>query len=224
MLTNLIIGFLGEVGSALRDVLGDNHRLDNLGGIDLGNNSFGLSKDRFDILHICIPYSDQFVEQVKRYQKNFKPTYTIIHSTVPVGTSKKLSALHSPVRGLHPHLVEGMRTFPKFIGGPGASGVADVFRKAGIKVILVDKAETTELGKLFDTEYYRVCIEFMQSVKERCDKEGLNFHEVYTLFNQTYNEGYTKLGFSEYVRPVLQPIMTPIGGHCVLPNAELINE
>ena len=77
--------------------------------------------------------------------------------------------------------------------------------------------------KLFDTEYYRVCIEYCQRVKRYCDEHNLNFHEVYTLGNQTYNDGYIALGHPEFVRPVLQPIMKEIGGHCVLENSKLID-
>ncbi len=91
-----------------------------------------------------------------------------------------------------------------------------------MKVILFDKAETTEALKLFDTEYYRTCIEFAHRVNRFCEKHGLIFSEVYTIPNITYNEGYTELGHPEYVRPVLQPIMTEIGGHCLLPNQKLI--
>ena len=175
-----------------------------------------------DILHICFPYSEEFVDEVKRYQKRYNPKFTVIHSTVPVGTSRKCGALHSPIRGLHPNLESGIRTFPKFIGGKDASLVADYFRRKGLKVILFDTQEETELAKLLDTEYYRVCIEFVQRAYQLADSHSVPFHSVYTIPNQTYNEGYTKLGYPEYQRPVLQPIMTPISGHCVIPNSKLI--
>ena len=221
---SIIIG-LGEVGTALKEVFQDadpfnfHHKW---AGIDLSG-SFGDIDAQVDIMHICIGFNDKFIDTVREYQKKYNPKYTIIHSSVPVGTSAKVDAMHSPIRGLHPHLKSGILTFPKFIGGPGASDVADYFRRAGIKVILFDKAETTEALKLFDTEYYRHCIEFAHRVKIYCDKKGLNFSEVYTIPNQTYNEGYTKLGYPEYVRPVLQPIMKEIGGHCLLPNKKLID-
>ncbi len=56
------------------------------------------------------------------------------------------------------------------------------------------------------------------------DKNNLSFHEIYTVPNSIYNFGYKKLGYEEFVRPVLQPIMTPTGGHCVEPNKELIKQ
>ncbi len=222
---SIIIGFLGEVGNALKEVLYEAYP-DDISGIDIDDNSFGnLSKD-VDVMHICFGYSKKFVSKVKKYQKRFNPTYTIIHSTVPIGTTRKIGPysnnIHSPIRGIHPNLKGGLLTFPKFLGGAGASYVADHFRKAGMKVILFDKPETTEALKLWDTEYYRHCIEFAKQVKEYCDKHGLNYSEVYTIPNQTYNEGYTELGYPEYVRPVLQPIMKEIGGHCLIPNSKLI--
>lgn len=213
----VIVGF-GEVGKALGAIL---HKMYTVQVIDLNNN---ITHDTdFDYMHICFPYNEGFVKQVIEYQEKLKPKFTIIHSTVPVGTCAQIpGAVHSPIRGLHPNLESGIRTFPKFLGGENASQVADYFRRADIKVILFDKTETTEALKLFDTEYYRTCIEFAKRVKNFCHKEDLNFTEVYTIANQTYNEGYTKLGHPEYVRPVLQPIMTEIGGHCLLPNQKLI--
>lgn len=218
---SIIIG-RGEIGTSLFRVLA-NHYL--VGWVDLEAKHLSFSEGQGpEIMHICFGYSDLFVDEVKRYQEQFKPLYTVIHSTVPVGTSTKLNAIHSPMRGLHPNLESGIRTFPKFIGGPKASEVADYFRRADLKVVLYDKSETTEALKLFDTEYYRHCIDFALEVKEFCDKHHLNFSEVYTIPNQTYNEGYTKLGHPEFVRPVLQPIQKEIGGHCVLPNQKLLEK
>ncbi len=217
MTKHLVIG-LGEVGLAIQKIFDahyyDNHHVDSLLVPPL--------KAQYDYIHICFPYSDKFEDSVINYQEKYNPKYTIIHSTVPVGVSRAVGALHSPIRGLHPNLYEGIMTFPKFIGGSWGSEVADEFRRAGLKIILCDKQETTELGKLLDTEYYRACIEFTLRAKDLTTLHDVPFHEAYTLFNDTYNVGYTKLGHPEYVRPVLQPIMKEIGGHCVLPNKKLI--
>lgn len=214
---SVIVG-AGEIGLALERVLGKNYL------IDLHDPQKGIiaPPGPSEILHVCFPYTAAFVSSVIEYQTLFTPHHTVIHSTVPVGISRHLNAIHSPIRGLHPFLSEGIETFSKFIGGDTSSEVADYFRKVGIRVVLYDKQETTEALKLFDTEYYRVCIEFCLRVKAYCDKHSLNFHEVYTLPNMTYNEGYANLGHSEFMRPVLQPIMKEIGGHCVLPNKKLI--
>jgi UDP-glucose 6-dehydrogenase len=210
---HLVIG-LGEVGTAIQKVF-------NADGYDYTMKEHTIT-GQYDVVHICIPYSDSFEHFVTKYKEILNPKHIVIHSTVPVGTSRKCGALHSPIRGLHPNLYEGIMTFPKFIGGEQASEVADIFRRAGLKVILVDKQETTELGKLLDTEYYRACIEFTLKARELCDKHEVPFHESYTLFNLTYNEGYKELGHPEYVRPTLQAIKQPIGGHCVIPNSKLV--
>lgn len=217
MLSTLIAGN-GEVGSALARVLSCYNPVI----IDKEWMSEDISGQTFDILHICFPWSNDFEYDVKEYQKIFKPKHTVIHSTVAVGTSRQLGAIHSPIRGQHQDLEGGIRTFVKFIGGEQSSEVADYFRRVGIKICLFDKSETTEAMKLFDTEYFRVCIEFTHRVKKYCDEHELNFTEVYKIANITYNEGYEKLGRSDYVRPVLEPIMGKLGGHCLSPNKELI--
>lgn len=208
---DLVIG-MGEIGRAIQSIF----MCEGIGRNDKP------SKGDYGVLHICFPYSDEFETQVSSYQAFYNPKFTVIHSTVPVGTNRNLKAISSPCRGIHPHLEEGIRTFPKILAGKDASQVAHHFRRAGLKVIIYDQPEAGEAAKLFDTEYYRHCIEFAKEVKSYCIEHGLNFSEVYTIPNITYNEGYTKLGYPEYVRPVLQPIMTEIGGHCVLPNAKLL--
>lgn len=210
---------MGEIGTALSKVLAQ-YKPEFIDP----NVGYSSMLHSCDIMHVCFPYSDKFVEQVEEYKASHSPKYVVIHSTVPMGTCEDLHAVHSPVRGIHPNLEEGIRTFVKFLGGPDASSVADYFRRAGLRVMLFDDSRTTEAMKLYDTTYYKVCIEFAQRVKRYCDEHALNFHEVYTLANETYNEGYTRLGHPEYIRPVLQPIMAPIAGHCVLPNEILLKQ
>ena len=216
---SLIIGY-GEIGQALNKIMPDALFFDIMQDEKLRGGL--IPEGTFDIIHICFGYSDTFLQYVKAYQKKCEPKYTIIHSTVPIGTCRQLNSIHSPVVGQHPFIEEGLRTFPKMLGGEQASEVADYFRRAGMKVVLFDKSETTEAAKLFLTEYYRECINFAKRVKTYSDKHNLNFHEIYTIPNQIYNQGYKELGFEEFVRPILQPIQTPTGGHCVEPNALLI--
>jgi len=174
------------------------------------------------IMHICFPYSEDFEGEVKSYQEKFLPKYTVIHSTVPVGTSRKLGAIHSPVRGLHPNLESGIRTFVKYLGGGQASEVADYFRRAGLRVYLTDKPETTELMKIWSTTWYAAEIEMTKQIKRDCDKNSVPF-ELWSLWAQSYNEGYGELGYPEYARPNLVPIMKPQGGHCTLGNLEFLD-
>lgn len=211
---DLIVG-AGEIGKGLNEVLSPHYKL-NI--IDRERPKLGYVR----YMHICFPYSDEFVGEVRKCKRLYRPIQIIVHSTVPPGVCRQLGAIHSPCICQHPFIAEGLRTFPKMLGGERAGEVADYFRRAGLKVVLFDKPETTEAAKLFLTEYYRECINFAKRVKNYSDKHNLNFHEIYTLPNHIYNEGYQKLGFEEFVRPILQPIMTEISGHCVLPNKKLI--
>lgn len=221
---SIIIG-IGEVGEGLYEILTKQYVVNTLDRHSFSSFSSSSSwSTEYDFMHICFRYSEEFVEQVKKYQEEFKPQFTIVHSTVPVGTCRQLGAVHSPVVGQHPFMAEGIRTFPKMLGGEQASEVADYFRRAGLKVVLFDKSETTEAAKLFLTEYYRECINFAKRVKNYAENFDLSFSEIYTIPNIIYNEGYKKLGYEEFIRPILQPIMVPTGGHCVEPNSKLIQQ
>jgi len=209
----LIVG-RGEIGKSLYSVLKDSY---NVNIVDISDTSEMLP----GIMHICFPYSERFVEQVKAYQKYYEPTYTIIHSTVPVGVSKKCNAIHSPCVGIHPHLAKSLKTFTKFLGGEKASEVAQYFRRAGINIYLFDKSETTELMKVLSTSFYGLLIEWTKEVKRQCEKYDVPF-EAWTLWTNNYNRGYNLLGYPEYTRPNLIPIKTKIGGHCIIPNLDFL--
>jgi hypothetical protein len=115
-----------------------------------------------------------------------------------------------------------MKTFIKFLGGKDASLVADYFRRAGMKVYLVDNSESTELMKALCTTFYGLCVEYTKDVKKQCNKYKVPF-ELWTIWNNNYNEGYSKLDMREFLRPNLIPINKKIGGHCVIPNLDFIN-
>lgn len=216
-----ILGY-GEVGKAIARFY-KNPRIKDL------NRDDGLRG--VEILNVCIPYGDKFVAIVKKELKEIKPKLAIIHSTVAPGTTKKLAEMfdgaiaHSPIRGVHPYLYEGVKTFVKYIGADNkrAGKMAERHLKnLGIKTKTFYPSLTTELGKLLDTTYYGVCIAWHGEMKRICDKEGVNFDDVATEFNKTYNEGYMKLGMKNVVRPVLFAPEGAIGGHCVLPNVKIL--
>jgi len=198
---SIIIG-KGEVGTALSKVLG---------------------KDDLEpeIIHICFPYSDDFISEVQRYQKLYKPRYTVIHSTVPVGTTTRCKAYHSPIRGVHPHLEEGIRTFVKYLA-PKNEELKEYFEKAGIKIKLIDKPENTEALKLWSTTQYGRLIELEKEIHKYCKDNNLDFDIVYTGANRTYNKGYEKLGMEHVRRPILKHVEGKIGGHCILQNYKLL--
>lgn len=215
----------GEVGMGLFDVLNSAY----LGRIfirDVRPNENDL--ERVDILHITYPYSKHFLRETRKYVRRYRPKVTVIHSSVPVGTTRKLGtpAVHSPIRGKHPKLAEGIRTFVKFFGGEDMKDVRFIeqyFAKAGVRTMILSSPEATELGKLMETSQYGWFIVLAKEIKKLCDKLNLNFNEVYTIQNMTYNEGYERLGLTHFNRPVLTPVDGAIGGHCVRENSDLID-
>lgn len=214
---HLIIGS-GEVGRALYNVLKKHYRV-------FIRDKDDKLEDKFDILHICYPSIKNFVKISKDYIKKYKPSLVIIHSTIPVGTTKKIAsfAVHSPIRGIHPHLEKGIKTFVKYFGGKKAKEAAKIFSKIGIKTLAFKKPEITELIKILDTTYYGWNIIFNKEVKKICDKYKLDFNEVYTIPNKDYNNGYKKLGMLHVIRPVLKYMPGKIGGHCIISNCHLLN-
>ncbi len=214
---HLIIGD-GEVGSSLFKILKPRY---NVSIRDLKDSVNGA----FDVLHICYPPIKNFVAVTKNYIKIYQPKIVLIHGTVPVGTTAKIGdiAVHSPVRGTHPNLEKGLKTFVKYFSGPKAKEAAKIFANVGVKTKIFSKSEVTELGKILDTTYYGWNIIFCKEVKKICDSIGLDFNEVYTIQNLDYNDGYNKLGKKNVVRPVLKPTSGKIGGHCVVPNCDLLS-
>jgi len=215
-MVHLIIG-CGAIGEALWNLIGKVQYAD----LEDYHQAL-LCEYPVDILHIAFPYGEDFEGEVKRYVEMYAPTYVVIHSTVPVGTSAMLQATHSPIVGKHPHIKEALTTFTKFVGGKDADEVADVFRYIGMNVQVCRKSETTELAKLTSTMYYSLCIEFAKHAEELCNEHGVPFAEAYTLWNQNYNQGYEELGMDYVTRPILQPLQKKQGGHCTLNNLDLL--
>jgi len=211
-----ILGY-GEVGQAIAQCYRYTPLIKDLNRDEIKN-------QELEVLHVCIPWSETFLEDVKK----IKTELVIIHSTVPVGTTELIpNAVHSPVRGIHPFLFEGLKTFIKFVGTNdeelGRLAVKHL-EFGGMRCEPLKGTRTTELGKLLDTTYYGVCIEFHRYAKELCDEYGLNFEDVMTKFNQSYNEGYTFLKKTNVIRPVLIPPQGEIGGHCIRQNAKLLTK
>src|SRR3990167_1189192 len=136
---DLIVG-LGEVGKALKEVLSERYEVD---GLDKENTKL---KDGYDVIHICIPYTIDFVDEVLKYQLLYLKLngLTIIHSTVPIGTSKKLGAVHSPIRGIHPNLKQGIKTFTKYFGGERAGEAAELFKDLVSEYVTTKDSDSIE--------------------------------------------------------------------------------
>lgn len=216
-----ILGY-GEIGKAVKKLYG----LHQVFIRDLDRDD-GIENCRY--LHVCIPYSKNFVNQVSEIIEANNPSYVIIHSTVQPTTTEKIvertraKVVHSPVRGIHPELLEGLLTFEKYVGADfDCEEVIEHLNSLGIKTKLVS-SRTSELAKLLSTTYYGLCIAWHGEMQKMCDELNVDFEEVTTDWNNGYNEGYLKLDMAHVVRPVLYP-PTRIGGHCVLENTEILKQ
>lgn len=218
---HLVIGSKGEVGAALMEVLAEKHIVE---GVDIGPEfkPSGL----YEVMHVALPWSDKFIDIVHRYAQTYlAPGGLIInHSTVPLGTTEKLrpDAVHSPIRGVHPHLKDGIKTFVKFFGGTRAPNAAQFFYQVGIECFSSASARDTEAAKLWCTTAYGLQILIEKAIHKYCVDNGLDFKTVYYDWVITYNVGYQRLGMPYVARPRLDHVPGPIGGHCVIPNAKII--
>lgn len=229
----LILG-LGEVGRAIK-------RIED----ETGNDALVIELNKqlpptdfdYECMHVCIPYTEKFVEVVSDYIIEYGPKLVIIHSTIPANTTieinkivnfskQEIPIVHSYVRGVHPNLYEGIRTFVKYVGGEKAAAMKGVryLRSLDIDAKYFGEAINTEMAKIMDTTYYGWNILFCKYYKQIADKTGADFDLIYNEANFTYNDGYTKLGMENVVRPILYPPRGAIGGHCVVENWELLPE
>ncbi len=207
---HLVVG-CGEVGKALMKVL-------NALGHDPNAGFICPNGTTCEYLHICIPYGEDFKRSVKTYESWFLPEYTIIHSTVPIGTSEDLNAHHSPIRGKHPDLAESIRTFVKYVAGVNATDICYELQRFGIDAKPCKYTRDTEAAKLLDLMQYANSILIEKEIHAFCETHDLDFDLVYGEFNKTYNRGYQSMGEPHLIRPILKHRTGPIGGHCVVQN------
>ena len=218
-----IIGH-GEIGLSLERVYNSKNI-----EVMIRDISFNSIDKSVDVLNICIPGGlENFIELTNSYIFEYTPKLTIIHSTVPVGTTRKIEGpvVHSPVRGIHPNLKEGIETFDKFIGSNNIK-YSDLcqqhFTELGLSYKTYENTETTELAKILSTTYYGLCIAWHGEMKKICDNYNVDFKAI-NDWTETYNKGYMELGKPQFVRPNLYPPEEKIGGHCVIPNAILLSK
>lgn len=210
---HLVLG-AGQVGTAVADVLTD------VGEVILRD--VEPTDDRADVLHVCIPWSSGFTDTVKDAVTRHRTELVVVHSTVPVGTCDPHGWVHSPVRGRHPNLAPSLRTFTKHFGGRRAAEAADMWAPIG-KTTVHPRAVETEAGKLWELVQYGLQVRVCQAIHEWCMARGLDPDVVYRQFAEEYNAGYATLGHQRFVRPVLDYVPGPIGGHCVTQNAPFVD-
>lgn len=211
----VVVAGLGEVGKPLLQILSEHH---DVLGVDIQPPNEPVGK--VDVLHVCYPFQiKDFVGETARYIELFKPRLTIINSTVAVGTTRvvalrtRAAVVNSPVRGKHARMVEEVRGYTKFVGALDSAAAQDAarhFESAGLKTKILSAPEATELAKLTETTYFGLMIAWAQEIERYCDQASQNYEEIVSF--------YDEISFF----PKVKYFPGVIGGHCVMPNIELL--
>lgn len=160
--------------------------------------------------------------------QKFSPKIVVIHSTIsPYTTSqiqKKLEILviYSATRGVHKRMLSDLKKYTKFFAienkAPNAIFASKQYSKFLKKCKITPKEVSTpitlELAKIVcDTSYYGWLI---------------NYAQISNMIAKEHNVDYDEMwSFSDEIDKFLKnrPKMYPgfIGGHCVIPNLDLIH-
>ncbi len=215
----LVVG-LGEIGAPLLEIVREVYLAD---GLDIQPKQV---QGPFDVLHICFPYSSDFVLTASEYIGRFDPKLTIIESTVlPTTTSRiyertQKPICHSPVRGRQ---ADGFKwayyAYTKFIGPAEqefGKMAEEYYHSLGFKTHVCNSPVETEFMKVLNTTYYGLMIAWFQEIHRISKQFDIDEENVIEFFksNETDSGG-------KHPRPVFYPGV--IEGHCVIPNARLLN-
>lgn len=177
----------------------------------------------FDFVLVCIPYSDNFMQIVLNELKTTNKI--IVFSTVPIGTVEQIpKAVHVPIEGKHPNLLDSLLYWPIFIGYNDdlyLKDYLDFFSNIQKECIPVKNTRTTEICKLLSTLLYGVNIEFYRYAATLFDLHNSD-SSVFQEYNAAYNALYHSLGYPGIKRYILTYPEGTIGGHCVCQNAEYL--
>ena len=225
-----VVAGLGEIGLPIYRLMSQN---DLVVGYDLNknlmdNNKFQKYKKlntRF--LHICIPFTKNFITNIKFLYNKFNPKVIVIHSTISPGTTSKLQSklpipvIYSATRGIHRRMLYDLKRYVKFYavgsGTPNAEWASSTYsklmKKCGVKTKRMSKPITLELAKIVvDTSYYGWLINYAQLSNMIAIQNNVNYDEMWSFADEIHKY----LGN----RPKMFPGF--IGGHCVIPNLALI--
>ncbi len=226
---DVVVG-LGEIGSPILRLL---TKTKLAVGYDINEKLMDTKKFKkyedieTSFLHICIPYGNNFNSNVLSLNEKFKPECIVIHSTISPGTTNNLQSrlsiplIYSATRGVHKRMLYDMKRYVKFYAiEPTAPksrwasvAYSRLLKKCGIKTKQMSKPIALELAKIIvDTSYYGWLITYAQLSNMIAIQNKVNYDEMWS--------------FAEEIHKFLgnRPKMFPgfIGGHCVIPNLDLI--
>ena len=225
-MTDIVLG-MGEVGETLFHLL-EERNIDSI-GIDVDSSKCkNYSKNDHiknpEYLHVCLPGElSEFMDITLNWINKIEGLEVVlVHSTVKPGTTKKIQekskipVLFSPVRGVHKRFLDDIKKYTKFISSDEENIDPKIkldLEKRFEKIDWMSTTKTAELAKiLVDTTYYGWLINYAQITKMICEKEEIDFDEMWKFADEIHEN----LGN----RPKMYPGI--IGGHCVIPNLNLI--
>jgi UDP-N-acetyl-D-mannosaminuronate dehydrogenase len=213
---NVLVVGLGEVGRPLLELV-TQHR--DVVGIDIVPPARPI--ETVEVMHVCYPFEiPDFLGETARYIEQYRPALTIINSTVAVGTTRVIAertgaaVVHSPVRGKHARMRAELLNYTKFVGAiDPASGkaAAEHFESIGMQARVLSSPEATELAKLTETTYFGLIIAWAQEIERYCDRLDVDYDEITSFFEEV-----------KFFPPV-KYFPGVIGGHCVMPNIEILS-
>jgi UDP-N-acetyl-D-mannosaminuronate dehydrogenase len=162
-----------------------------------------------------------FVGITAAYIAQYQPALTIIHSTLAPGTTRQVwkrsrqPVAYSAVRGKHASMHQDILGFTKFVSGPTpeiTSAAAAQLRTLDLHVEEFDTPEALEVAKLLETTYFGVLIGWAQEAQRFAASVGAEYDEV--------------MRFTAEIDYLPSVVFQPgfIGGHCVMPNIDLLQE
>ena len=226
-----IVAGIGEIGKPILKLLSKH-------GVVVGfdSNPDLMDERKFEryeslktsFLHIAIPVTGKFINNVLKLYKKFQPECIVIHSTIKPGMTEKLQeklsipVIYSATRGVHKRMVYDLKRYTKFFvisanaprGKWATTRYVQSMKRCGVKTKKMSKPETLELAKIIcDTSYLGWLVNYAQLSNVIAIEHGVDYDEMWS--------------FSDEIQKFLgnRPKMHPgfIGGHCVIPNLNLIN-
>ena len=226
-----MVAGIGEIGKPILKLLSKDNIVV---GFDLNPDLMDERKfERYQnlktsFLHIAIPVTGKFINNVLKLCKKFQPECIVIHSTVKPGTTEELQGkltipvIYSATRGVHKRMIYDLKRYTKFFvisanaprGKWASSRYVKLMKHCGIKTKKMSKPETLELGKILcDTSYLGWLINYAQLTNMIAIQYNIDYDEMWT--------------FSDEIHKFLgnRPKMYPgfIGGHCIIPNLDLMH-
>ena len=223
----IVVGYKGVIGSAIAEIFDMNY------GVELDKFNVPENKSGFYIVHICLPFSERFVDVVVDYINKFDADLVLIHTSCKPGSTRliyeqtHIPVVHCPINGRHPVIKPDIFRYGIFVGAldeEHGQMACDYIERYNIDTYLCESPEITEIAKLASTELLRKVINFYQEYKQRVKSEDLNWAEFVAFFDNIHH----KAGKGKWLDRVFQragSIDTSLSGkHCISRNEKVISE